>query len=176
MTVFRANATPRMPASAIPPSLLVYDYLCRNARADEVAQFEALTFAPFDPEAAAVGFWRAGKWAVAVVHPDGTPAAAGGYEQVAPGVWQSWMVGTPRGWDELWLDIHRATRALTETLVASGLARRLQTNALASRTQAHAWYLRLGLEPEGVMRGFGANGEDVAFFGRRIAGADEEVR
>ena len=85
------------------------------------------------------------------------------------------MVGTERGWREMWVDIHRATRFLTETLVDSGLARRLQTNALAKRTEAIKWYKRLGLEYEGTMRGAGAGGEDVAFFGRVVPGADEET-
>lgn len=175
MATFRANATPRFPSSAIPPSLMIYDYLCRNALPGEIEQWEALTFSKYDPEAAAVTFWKAGKWALAVLHPDNTPAAAGGYEEVAPGVWQSWMVGTPRGWAEMWVDIHRTTRALTEALVASGLVRRLQTTALASRTEACEWYTRLGLVQEGIQRGFGAQGQDVAIFGRHIVGADLEV-
>ena len=166
---------PSKPASVITPSLTVLTYLCERARPDEVEQFELLTHAEYDPEAAAVAFWRAGKWALAVAHPNGEPAAAGGYEQVQPGVWQSWMVGTVKGWDEMWIDIHRATRFLTEALVDSGLARRLQTNALAKRTEALKWYGRLGLEYEGTMRGLAANGEDVAFFGRAVPGAEKEV-
>lgn len=167
--------SPSKPRSVITPSLQVLLYLCERARTDEIEQFEALTHTPYSAEAAAVAFWRAGKWSLAVAHPNGEPAAAGGYEQVQPGVWQSWMVGTERGWREMWVDIHRATRFLTETLVDSGLARRLQTNALAKRTEAIKWYKRLGLEYEGTMRGAGAGGEDVAFFGRVVPGADEET-
>lgn len=163
------------PRSVITPSLTVLEYLCARARPDEVEQYAALTFGPYDPEAAAVAFWRSGKWALAVAHPSGEPAAAGGYEEVAPGVWQSWMVGTEKGWREMWVDIHRATRFLTETLVDSGLARRLQTTALAKRAEARKWYERLGLQYEGTMRGFAAGGEDVAFYGRVIPGADVEV-
>lgn len=172
---FNDKISPTMPASAIQSSLPILMYLCANSRQDEREQFAALTFTEYDPEVAAVGFWSAGKWALACLHPDGTPAAAGGYEQVQPGVWQSWMVGTDRGWKEMSRDIHRTTRYLTEQLVNSGLCRRLQTNALASRVEAHAWYERLGLIPEGIMRGFGAGGEDVAMFGRVISGPDTEV-
>ena len=163
------------PRSVVAPKLEALLYLCQRARPDEVEQYEALTFGEYDPEAAATAFWRAGKWALAVAHPDGRPAAAGGYEEVAPGVWQSWMVGTPDGWREMWVDIHRATRYLTEALVDSGLARRLQTNVLAKRSEARAWYERLGLIYEGTMVGFAAGGEDVAFYGRKIPGASEEV-
>lgn len=172
----RMAQVPSKPASVITPSLTVLTYLCERARPDEIEQFKALTHSDeYDPEVAAVGFWRAGKWAMAVAHPNGEPAAAGGYEQVAPGVWQSWMVGTEKGWREMWVDIHRATRFLTETLVDSGLARRLQTNALAKRVEAQRWYQRLGLTYEGTMRGYGMQGEDVAFFGRVIHGPEKEV-
>lgn len=175
-TVHKRAMAPTKPGSVITPSLNVLMYLCERARPDEIEQFEALTHSDYDPEAAAVGFWKAGKWALAVAHPNGEPAAAGGYEQVAPGVWQSWMVGTEKGWREMWFDIHRATRFVTEALADSGLARRLQTNALAKREEARAWYERLGLVYEGTMRGYGANGEDVAFYGRVIKGAEDEVR
>lgn len=166
---------PSKPRSVITSSLSVLTYLCERARPDEIEQFEALTHTPYDPEAAAVAFWRSGKWSLAVAHPNGEPAAAGGYEQVQPGVWQSWMVGTVKGWEEMWIDIHRTTRFLTEALVDSGLARRLQTNALAKRAEALEWYTRLGLQYEGTMRGAGAMGEDVAWFGRVVPGADEET-
>ena len=176
MTSNPATKMPKIPASAIPPSLLIYDYLARNMRADEIEQFKALAFTEFDPETAAVNFWSAGPWALCIVHADGTPAAAGGYRQVEPGIWQSWMVGTERGWSEMWLDIHRATRALTERLVGSGLARRLQTKCLASREQAMSWYPKLGLAYEGTLRGYGAHGEDVALFGRVVPVIAEEAR
>jgi len=169
------KTNPVKPRSVITPSLMVLEYLCARARPDEVDQYEAITGRDYDPEAAAVAFWSGGKWALAVAHPDGRPAAAGGYEQVSEGVWQSWMVGTPEGWAEMWIDIHRATRFLTEALVDSGLARRLQTNALAERKQAHEWYKRLGLKYEGTMVGLAHDGRDVAFFGRHIPGADVEV-
>ena len=85
---------PNKPASIITPSLTVLSWLCERARPDEIEQYEALTGAPYDPEAAAVAFWQAGKWELAVAHPDGRPAAAGGWQQISSGVWQSWMVGT----------------------------------------------------------------------------------
>src|SRR5690606_11769877 len=111
----------------------------------------------------------------AVAHPDGTPACAGGWEQIKPGIWQSWMVGTVRGWEEMWIDIHRTTRFVIEQLVDSGMARRLQTSALASRTHAHRWYERFGMVYEGTMKGLGENGEDVVWYGRAIPGANQEV-
>jgi len=177
MSKFDRNISikPTKPASVITPSLTVLTYLCERARPDEIEQFELITHTEYDPEAAAVGFWKAGKWALAVAHPNGEPAAAGGYEQVQPGVWQSWMVGTEKGWSEMWVDIHRATRFLTETLADSGLVRRFQTNVLAKRHEARKWYERLGLKYEGTMIGLAANDEDIAFYGRHIPPAEKEV-
>ena len=167
---------PSKPAGVISPTLPVLTYLCERARADEVEQYRELTFSSeYDPEASAVAFWRAGKWALAVADERGVPAAAGGFEEVQPGVWQSWMVGTDEGWEKCWIDIHRATRFLTEKLVDSGLARRLQTTALAKRFEAREWYERLGLSLEGTMRGYSASGLDVVMYGRVISQADTEV-
>lgn len=166
---------PSKPKGVITPSLPVLSYLCERARPDEVEQYRELTFGEYDPEAAAVAFWRAGKWALAVADSRGVPAAAGGFEEVQPGVWQSWMVGTPEGWARCWVDIHRATRFLIERLVDSGLAHRLQTTALAKRSEACQWYERLGLTLEGTMRGYSASGLDVVMYGRPIARAETEV-
>jgi len=106
-------------------------------------------------------------YAVTVLHADGvTPAAAGGFEPIGQGIWQSWMVGTENGWDEQWRAMTKASRWLIEQLFAQG-ARRIQVNALADRTKAIEWFERsLGLVPDGVWHGHGANGEDIAHFSR----------
>ncbi len=169
-----ARISPSAPRSVVRADLSVLDYLCARARPDEIDQFEALTGTKYNPEAAAVGFWSSGPWSIAVAHPSGEPAAAGGYEEVSPGLWQSWMVGTEKGWDEMWIDIHRATRFLTEKLVDSGVVRRLQTTALAERTEARRWYERLGLHHEGTMRGMAYDGRDVVMYGRHVPA--EEVQ
>ena len=75
----------------------------------------------------------------------------------------------------MWIDIHRATRFVVEKLADSGLARRMQISALASRVDACEWYRRLGFEYEGTMRGMGHDGEDVAWYGRVIPGTKVEV-
>lgn len=144
-------------------------YLCANMRADEIVQYEALTGYKFDPEVAAAHMIALPGLKFTVVGPDSIPAAAGGYHEIIPGVWQSWMVGTEEGWRTSWRSITKATLWLIEGLLEQG-ARRLQTTALESRVQACEWYTRaLGLKMEGVHRAFGANGEDVLAFSR-IAG------
>lgn len=160
------------PDGLITCTLGVIHYLCQNARADEINQMQALTGSLYDPDDAAVGFYMAGPWRLAVS--DGCkPIAAGGWQELFPGVFQSWMVGTQEGWDRHWRRIHQATRYLIQQMEDSGRVRRFQTNALASRRQACAWYERLGLRYEGTMRGMGCGGEDVAVYGRAV---DVEVR
>lgn len=142
-------------------------YLSERMRPDEIEQYVALTGADkFDADVAAAAFMRTPGHKFTLLGPDGYPACAGGYEEVFPGVWQSWMVGSCEGWEHGWRSITKASRWLMDALFDMG-ARRLQTNALASRTRAIEWYERgLGLVREGTMRGFGAHGEDVAIFAR----------
>jgi hypothetical protein len=141
-------------------------YLCDRMREDERLQYEALTGCAYNPEVAATGFINLPGVKFTVIGPDGFPAASGGYHEVIPGVWQSWMVGTEEGWRTSWRLITKATRWLIEGLMAGG-ARRLQTTALANRTCAIEWYTRaLGLKYEGTHKKFGAHGEDVVAFAR----------
>ena len=142
-------------------------YLCDRMRPDEIEQYIALTHAKvYDPEVAAAGFINTPGLKFTVIGKDMLPTASGGYQEVAPGVWQSWMVGSIDGWEREWRSMTKATRWLMGGLFEMG-ARRLQTNALASRTRAIDWYERsLGLVREGTWRQYGANGEDVALFSR----------
>lgn len=147
------------------PTMLDLLQLASRARPDEIVQWEALTDTAWDiDEVANCHFNRRG---VKYVLLDGDrPVVAGGYELVGPQVWQSWMIGTMADWGAHWFAITRHTKRFMDDLLTSG-ARRLQTNALASRTEAHHWYTKgLGMQSEGVMRNYGANGEDVAMFSR----------
>lgn len=156
----------RPPANVVPCTMWHLLYLCERMRADEIAQYEALTGRTFQPETAALGFANMTGHKFTVLGPDNLPAAAGGYDEVSQGVWQSWMVGTEDGWRTSWRALTKATRWLMEGILASG-ARRLQTTGLASRTKALEWYTRgLGLQREGTMRAVGVHGEDVAMFAR----------
>lgn len=162
-----------MRAPSRPPSNVIacrdrhLSYLCEHMRKDEIEQYLALTGAKeYDYETAARGFSNMGGMKFTVLGDDNLPAAAGGYEEVSPGVWQSWMVGTQAGWDAQWRSLTKATRWLMAGLFDLG-ARRLQTNCLSSRTRAIDWYERsLGLQREGTWRQFGSDGQDVACFAR----------
>ena len=155
----------RKPDSVITANLKVIHYLCEHARPDEIDQYEKVIGEAYDPDVAATLFHEAGPWRTAVIGKNGYPACAGGFRMVVPGVYQSWMVGTPEGWRDSWKEIHRATRWLMTALLDKGGARRLQTSALASRVEACAWYEKLGMQFEGIAKGFGTGGEDVANYG-----------
>jgi hypothetical protein len=144
------------------------EYLCRNMREDEREQLVALSgMTRFDPEVAALGFLNSPGPRFTLIGADGTPLVAGGYIPCPiEGVFDSWMVGTQAAWDTHWRDITRATRWLMDGILEGG-GRRLQTIALASRSAAIEWYIRsLWLEPDGIARQLGRNGEDAARFVR----------
>lgn len=167
----------RMLTVTKPPSNMVecknvhLTYLCERMRPDEIEQYLSITGAKtFNAEVVSRGFMNIPGHKFTVLGKDGLPVAAGGYEEVAPGVWQSWMVGSCEGWATHWRSITKATRWLMDGLMEMG-ARRLQTTALASRTKAIEWYVKsLGLSYEGTWRKFGKNGEDVACFARVAEG------
>lgn len=160
----------RLPSNATPcrPAHLVY--LAEYMRPDEQRQFTAATGFVFEPNVAAQ--WlvntaaRSGAFAVTILRSDGLPAAAGGFEPVAPGVWQSWMVGSQEGWAEQWRSLTKATLWLMERIFSGG-AHRLQTCATTEREKAIEWFERsLGFKLEGVFRHYGPAGEDIAHFAR----------
>jgi len=145
--------------------------LAQVMRENEQAQYLAVTGATkYDPDTATqwlVNTWaQSAPYALTVIGRDLLPAAAGGFHPVAPGVWQSWMVGSEEGWAEQWRAMTKATRWLMERLLETQ-AHRLQTSAITTRVKAIEWFERsLGMRPEGVWRGFGQNGESIAHFSR----------
>lgn len=147
------------------PMLLDLLNLCAKARPDEIEQYEALLGKPWSMEEVAVDFFnRPGvKY---VLLDDNKPIVAGGYDLIIPGVWHSWMIGTPDNWEQYWRSITKYSRMVMDDLFDGG-ARRLQTCVLASRVKTCEWYVRgLKMQLEGTMRGFGMKGEDMAMFSR----------
>lgn len=150
-------------------NLIVEDvaYLARRMRADEIAQYLALTgLQEYDPAVAARAFLAIRGPTYTVVGDDDLPVCCGGFEEVMPGVWQPWMVGTMDGWAKHWRFITKTSRRLMDDLFTHG-ARRIQTFALASRKDACAWYARgLKQEFEGLHRAWFADGQDAVCYAR----------
>lgn len=155
-------------SSVIQCSLKHLLYLCERMREDERAQYLALSgAATYSPEAAAVGFWETPGLKFAVLGVDGLPAAAGGAEEISPGVWQTWMVGSPEGWSKVWRSLTRAAAWMVGGLLEQDDVRRVQATCLCAREAAARWFERsLGMQSEGVWRRYGRNGEDVCIYAR----------
>jgi hypothetical protein len=150
----------------VTPTMLDLLRLAAAARPDEIAQYEALVGEKWNVDQVANGHFNRSGVKFTLVDDSDNPIVAGGYDMVGPQVWQSWMIGTSASWDAHWRSITKATRFLMDDLLANG-ARRLQTSALADRAMACKWYVKgLKMTPEGIMRGYGVNGEDVATFAR----------
>jgi hypothetical protein len=164
---------PTRPGSNVIPCTLKHlIYLCERMREDERQQYLALSGArEFVPEVAAVGFFNTPGLKFTVLGADHYPAAAGGAEQINPGVWETWMVGSPDGWSSAWRSLTRAAAWMIGGLLDQDDVRRVQATCLCTRETASKWFERsLGMRPEGVWRKYGRNGEDVALFARVVEG------
>ena len=79
---------------------------------------------------------------------------------------QGWQAATSDGWEQDWRLITRVTRWFMAEMFKAG-THRLQIVALLSRSGACAWYEKgLKMTSEGVIRGYGRNGEDAVTFAR----------
>lgn len=141
--------------------------VCFDMPQDEREQYEAFSLdgSKYDPEQAAVEFFaRTGpKWTLC----DGTdPIAIAGFDYLRNGVWQDWMVSTPKAWDKQhWFHTTRQVRRVMDSMLGE-VAHRLQCISLRSRIHAHEWYGVLGLRQEGVLEAYGVSGEDALLFSR----------
>ncbi len=149
------------------PTLAHLFRICDAMRTDELEQWHALVDPePFDVEDAVTRLYQQPGVKFTLLGPQGEPLVAGGYIPIGMGNLRSWMVGTQAAWDAHWRSITEGTRFVMDCLLEDG-NKRLETYALASRTLTGKWYERgLGLEKEGVLRGYGHHGEDVAVYAK----------
>lgn len=152
---------------AADPTVLDFLMVCQDLRADERAQIEASTGEPYDFKAIVASTCNAPapRW---VVLEDGKPIALIGYTEQRPGVWRDWMMSTDAVWKKP-IAITRICRRIMETMEKGG-AHRLECVSLATRVDAHRWYRSVGLKFEGILRKWGANGEDAMMFARLRGG------
>ena len=168
-----------------------FAYLARRMRPDEIDQFLAFSGATeWSPDSAARELLAKRGASFVLVDPGNLPVVAGGFEPISRGVVEAWMLGTMDGWAEHWRRITTACRrqmdaqcrraaggfrwrrsaaaggGLMDGQFASG-GRRVRICALASRTKTHEWYERgLGMQREGVLRRYCADGSDAVMFSR----------
>lgn len=151
----------------VQPTVLDLGRLALEMRDDEKRQFCALNgAAEYDADEAARYFITLPGEKFCLLDDDDAPVAAGGYIHKGGGVWQSWMVGTEEGWTFHWRAITKAVRKVMQAMFTDG-ARRLETEAMADRVDAHRWYVKgLGMTQEGVHPARYADGSAAISFGR----------
>lgn len=148
------------------PTMVDLLRLCADARPDERVQYKALTGLDWNVDEVATSHYAKAGLKFALVDDDGIAVSAAGLQPVIPGVWVAWMLGTTANWDSHWWSITRTTRRIMDRVMKDG-ARRIEIEACADRPVLCDWYTRaLGMELEGVKKGFGLNGEDMALFAR----------
>lgn len=149
------------------PIVQDFAYIAAHMRSDEVQQYLALTGLPeYVSDVAARSLIASTGSQFVMVDRGNMPVLVGGFCPVRDGVFEGWLAGTEDGWEHHWRAMTKVCRGLMDDLLASG-ARRIETFALASRTQAHEWYERsLLMQREGVLRGYFADGQDAVVFSR----------
>lgn len=147
------------------PSMMDFLHVCWNLPEDEKQQMEAMSGLAFDVDGAAVGNYMSPgpKWVIKV---DKEPICIGGYIPQRPGVWRDFMLNTKDAFAKHPLACTRTARKVMEAMFTSEQAHRLECVSLASRSRAHKWYRTLGLNREGVLKGYAANGADCIIFAR----------
>lgn len=96
--------------------------------------------------------------------------ACGGVVIIWPGVGEAWMRTSPLI-ERHPLAVLRLTKQFLASAVAGLKLRRLQCTVRKGYEPAIKWAERLGFSSEGVLRGFGPDGEDYIMFSRGNAWA-----
>lgn len=150
--------------------------LCAQMRPDEIDQYMALTgAAAFNFEIAAYGLFGTPGKRFLLVNSDDQILAAGGFQEVRPRVWRSWLIGTDAAWTDHWRSITEASRFVAECLFEDG-AQRIEDYMLAERTDSAKWCVDgLRMRLDGVLPNYASDGRDVAVYSRTIKQIREEA-
>lgn len=155
------------PSNLVPARPWHFMHLAEHMRPDEQANWLAITgLEAYDPDVAVKAMLATEGMAFAVLREDGTPAVAGGFTNLRGNAWDGWMVGSLDGWETHWRSITKAVRWLIREMLAQG-ATRLAVTTICERLEAREWYERaLGMRCEGILRGAGAHGENMAVYAK----------
>lgn len=132
----------------------------------ERALFTALTGAQFDTEEFLVSmaeFVGDSPYHYLIWAGD-APVAAGGFLPQRPGVFRTWFIAPDASWEHYGRELTDLCRDQIERMLQDKLAHRIETVTLADRTEARAWYERIGLTFESTLPGYGANCEDAVMY------------
>lgn len=144
-----------------------YAYIASCMRSDEVQQFLAMSgLLEYVPDVAARAWVMTPGPTFALIDRTNRAVAVAGFCPVRPGVYEAWAAAPMEGWDRYWRAFTKACRRRMDELLARD-AHRIQICALASRTQAHDWYVKgLKMTREGLHEKFCADGSDAVMFAR----------
>lgn len=153
------------------PSMVDLLKLCCNPIEEEVEQYIEMTGQDWVVDEVACDLYTKDGMKFVLLDDDNEPIAAGGFDPVIPGVWQSWMLTTPAAWTTHGLAVTKQTRKVMDRLFEPSelgyRVRRVQTMALASREKACKWYEKgLRMTLESISKQFGTSGKDFACYTR----------
>lgn len=148
------------------PVLEDFAYITKRMRPDEIAQFLAMSgLSTYDPDLAARAYAMTGGPTFALIDADNRPIILGGFAPKRRGVFEAWLAGSMEAWERHWYRITRECMRQIDTLLTVN-AHRVEVCALASRTETHDWYERIGFKREGTLTGYCADGQDAIMFAR----------
>ena len=141
--------------------------VCQALPQDEIEQIEAFTGGQYDPEDLAVKTYSSGgiKWTCRIIE-TGEPIVVAGFFQVGVSTWRSFMLATDKAWAEFGREVTQHCKEVVDQVAGSDEFIRIETMCLASRKKAQDWYPNIGLEYEGTLRSYGANGENAVMYVR----------
>ncbi len=149
----------------VKPSVVDFLRVCAVLPKDEREQYEAFQGRPYEPERVALEFATSMGPAWTLVTAAGEPVIIGGFSWMRPMVWRDWLLSTPQAWSYHWRTVSKVCRRVTDQMMRTE-AHRIECVALASRTNAHAWYRLLHYEFEATLTKYGAEGEDAVLYRR----------
>jgi hypothetical protein len=141
--------------------------LCSVAREDEREQYMEMTGVPWNVDDVANDLFGRDGVKFCVLDDALEPVIVFGADLTIPGVWQTWMLTSDNAWKNHWKAITRHSRKVMKFMFDEVGARRIQTLALVSRTEACKWYVKgLRMTQESIAKGYGVTGQDFACFVR----------
>lgn len=86
-----------------------------------------------------------------------------GFAPIRHGVYASWFLASGFAWDHYGKQVTDMAAERLQYKLKSG-AHRIETLCLASRTLAHVWYRRIGLQLESTLKAYCVDGSDAVMY------------
>ncbi|MGI9303739.1 MAG: hypothetical protein ACR2RB_13715 [Gammaproteobacteria bacterium] len=96
---------------------------------------------------------------------DGEVVMLIGADWLRSGVIRTWSLSTTR-WPAHVKTVTRDVRRMLNIMIDNMAVHRIEIMSLATRTDAHRWFERLGFECEGTLRRYGIDARDFKLFSR----------